>query len=364
MKFIFSNYDSPKNPYYNGGGASAIHKIASSLSAKHDVTVIAGSFPNANNEIIDHVKYRYIGLPWLGTLNQLVYILTLPYYVLTSSFDLWVESFIPPFSSTFVPFWTKQKVVGFAQLLSAHDFSKKYFHLPFPVIERLALRRYKHIIALSNSVVTRIKSISPSCEVLNYGLGYDPIISSASRSTSQPYFLFLGRIDLFQKGLDILVDIYAKYNIKTKLLIAGSGIDSEVAKLKRLIADNHLNKKVFLLGRVERDKKHDLLANALATIVPSRYETFSLSALESMVHGAPVIYSDLPDLKWIPAISGLSFALNQPAQLAKLLLDFSRRHPRSLGSRAKIKQSVSHLAWSKLLPRYRKYLIQLGASND
>lgn len=364
MKFIFSNYDSPKNPYYNGGGATAIHKIASSLSSKHDVKVIAGSYPNARNETIDGVQYFYIGLPWLGTYNQLMYLFILPYYVVTSTFDLWVESFIPPFSSTFVPFWTKKKVVGFAQLLSAGNFSKKYFHLPFPIIERFALRRYKHIIALSNSVVSRIKTINPDCKVINYGLGYDLPLSTTSRSTSQPYFLFLGRIDLFQKGLDLLVEIYVKHNIKTKLFIAGSGIDSEVVKLKSLITDNHLEKIVFLLGRVEHDQKHDLLSNALAIIVPSRYETFSLSALESLVYGVPVIYSNLPDLKWIPDKSGISFDLNQPAQLAKLLIDFSLHRPRSLSSRAIIKKSVSHLAWSKLLPRYRKYITQLGARND
>jgi len=43
MKIIISNYDSVKNPYYGGGGATAIHEIASRLTKKFEVTVLTGN---------------------------------------------------------------------------------------------------------------------------------------------------------------------------------------------------------------------------------------------------------------------------------------------------------------------------------
>ena len=39
-RIIFSNYDDPKNPFYGGGGARAIHEVAKRLAVRHDVKII------------------------------------------------------------------------------------------------------------------------------------------------------------------------------------------------------------------------------------------------------------------------------------------------------------------------------------
>lgn len=364
MKFIFSNYDSPGNPYYGGGGAVAIHHIARSLTSHHQVTVLVGAYPSSQNQLIENVSYRFIGAGWLGSYNQLIYILILPLYVMTSKFDLWVESFIPPFSSTFVPFWTRRPVVGFAQLLNAHDFSKKYFYLPFPLVERWAISHYTHIIALSQSVAHTIKNISQTCNVKIFSLGYDSFNLITQAPKNRSYFLYLGRIDLYQKGLDLLLISYHNAHIQIPLKIAGSGIESEENKLRKMIIELGLSKLVRIVGYVSGQRKSKLLANAIATIIPSRYETFSLTALESLAHGTPVIYSDLPDLRWIPLRSGVKFDFKQPELLGDILSNFPKFKSKNIDTPSILMRSVKRYSWSSLIPKYTEYLIDLGDKHD
>jgi len=122
MKIVFSNYDDVNNPYYGGGGAYAIHEVAKRLAKRHKVTVVTGNYPNAKTQFIDSVEYRRIGLSFLEPkLSQLIFHLLLPYYFRKSSFDVWIESFTPPFSTSFLPFFGRGRVIGLAHMLAGED---------------------------------------------------------------------------------------------------------------------------------------------------------------------------------------------------------------------------------------------------
>ena len=45
--------------------------------------------------------------------------------------------------------------------------------------------------------------------------------------------------------------------------------------------------------------KQQLLEECAFLVLPSRYESFGLSALEAMSYGKPVVHFDLPYLRWI-----------------------------------------------------------------
>ena len=299
---IFSTFDSIGNPFYNGGGARAIHEIAKRLSKYYKITVIAGNYPGAVNRQIDGVFYHYHGYRLSPKISQLSYVLTLPYIVRRLDPDLVIESFTPPFSISLLPVLATVPVVGLVHMLSGRDMERKY-HLPFTWIENIGLNWYKHFIVLSSYWQNIIRSVNSSASftvipnaVETSNLAYRP---------KERYFVFLGRIEINQKGIDLLLEAWGKQNTSAKLVIAGAGDANNISDLTQSIKLLKNPTSVEYLGHVKGTIKRRLISNALATIIPSRYETFSMTALESLAHGTPIISFDIPGMDWISSNSVL-----------------------------------------------------------
>src|SRR5882672_534536 len=99
----------------------------------------------------------------------------------------------------------------------------------------------------------------------------------------EKYLLFLGRTEVDQKGLDLLIDAFQKFHTKYtgyKLIIAGTGNEKEVSKLKELIYNSGLIGAIIIKGKVSGRTKEILMRKASAVIISSRFETYSLVALE------------------------------------------------------------------------------------
>ena len=96
------------------------------------------------------------------------------------------------------------------------------------------------------------------------------------------YLLYLGRIDK-NKGCDHLYGCFAyfcwKYKTtRLKLIFAGT---------QHFFPDPHPN--IQILGKVTEEEKWLLLKNAVTTVLPSQFESLSLSVLESFTVGTPVL---------------------------------------------------------------------------
>ncbi|MBX7180163.1 MAG: glycosyltransferase, partial [Saprospiraceae bacterium] len=122
------NYDDIKNPYYGGGGALAVHEVAKRLAARqHEVLVLTGKYPGCKDEIIDGVQYKRIGFHLLDArVGQLAFHFSLPWYAARLQYDIWVESFTPPFSTALLPLFTNKPVVGLTHLLGGKAMKLKY----------------------------------------------------------------------------------------------------------------------------------------------------------------------------------------------------------------------------------------------
>jgi glycosyltransferase involved in cell wall biosynthesis len=171
------------------------------------------------------------------------------------------------------------------------------YRLPFFLIERLGLRFYRDIVVLSAADRAVVSAANPSVAV--------HVIPNGIRQTSLneqtlgrgDHVLFLGRIDVWKKGLDLLLAAYDKSRVAMPLLIAGAGTPREERKLKALLdaADGDIH----WVGHVAGQRKQELLERSAVVVMPSRHETFGLSALEAMSCGKPVLHFDLPTLLWI-----------------------------------------------------------------
>jgi phosphatidyl-myo-inositol alpha-mannosyltransferase len=229
--------------------------------------------------------------------------------------DLWVESFTPPFSTSLVPKFTSRPVIGLVQMLSGEDMSKRY-KLPFVAVQRWGLRHYRHFIVLSDFGGCKIRSIQPEAACVRVPNGVD-LPEELPPFGSGDYILFLGRVDVGQKGLDLLLKALDLAQPTLPLVIAGSGVPAQERLLSKLV--QRTKGPVVRVGYVSGERKRALLAGAAFVVMPSRYETFGLSALEGMSFGKPVVHFELPRLSWVAPGSAISVPAYDVVALARAL---------------------------------------------
>ena len=107
-------------------------------------------------------------------------------------------------------------------------------------------------------------------------------------SIEDEYLIYLGRIDE-SKGCKNMTDYFleykAKYNNNLKLVLAG-----------KTAMNIPVNNDILNLGFVSEIEKINLLKNSKALILPSEFESLSLSTLEAMYFGIPVLVNGKCDV--------------------------------------------------------------------
>lgn len=365
-RVIFSTYDHLFNPYYHGGGARAIHEIARRLSAYYDVTILTAPYQGSKTRVVDDVKYRYIS-PTINhpQLGQLIFQASLLVAIKKTQFDIWIENFTPPFSTSFLPTLTSKPVVGLVHLLAGKTMAKKY-HLPiFTKIEKYGLQNYNHLIALTSTSRNLLMDINPESHIYIIPNGVQ-LTKELKISAKRNDWLFLGRIDFDQKGLAILLEVFNKVASRHpwKLLIAGSGSSTDVKRLRSAIKNHPYQNRILYIGETHGVAKQKLLAKAGALVMPSRYETQPLVVLESFAAGCPVLMSDIPDLEWIPN----SCCWKAPRSVESFAVHMASfyKHQQSDQRSQKIQKAwnfVQDYDWDKVALKYRKLIEDLIPSS-
>ena len=144
------------------------------------------------------------------------------------------------------------------------------------------------------------------------------------------YFLFVGRLEE-AKGIFVLIQSFRELVEKKqiskniKLLIAG-GTKSNVdvknfypKDLKMRQAIKGLEDRIKFLGPQDEKELAKLFKNAVATVVPSYYESFGMVAAEAQACGCPVIASKVGGLKdiVIPGKTGLHVTKGNISKLSE-----------------------------------------------
>ena len=103
----------------------------------------------------------------------------------------------------------------------------------------------------------------------------------------------LGRIDIAQKRHDILIgafDSFLKKHPDFELEIYGDGYDTDVKRIKSLIENKQLEKKVHLKGVTNNPKT--ILSEAKFFVLSSDFEGIPNALIEAMTVGLPCIATD------------------------------------------------------------------------
>ncbi|MEU5694587.1 glycosyltransferase [Actinosynnema sp. NPDC020468] len=309
-----------------GGGALRTHEIDKRLvAAGHRVTVLVTRFPGCRDRVEDGVRYRHVGIGSGRTLVGRVagYAAVLPFAARRHPADLVVEDFFAPISTMAAPLWTGRRTVGVVQWLNARDKARQY-HLPFHLVERFGVRRHRRVVAVSRGVAGQLTALHPGLDVEVIGNGVDPLAFEATPGSGDDV-VFVGRLESAQKGLDLLLHAWALAcpRITGTLVIAGTGPDER--ELRALAAELGVADRVRFAGWVSGRAKFALLAGARVAVVPSRFETFGIVAVEALATGTPVLAFDIPCLREVvPAHSGERVPPFDVARYAEALVRLHR----------------------------------------
>lgn len=111
------------------------------------------------------------------------------------------------------------------------------------------------------------------------GMAIEGLDVARPERRERPYLLYCGRIDQ-AKGCDELLRAFARLADRGRVSLVFTGAD---------IIGLPKSPDIEFLGFVDDARKRALMAGALAFVLPSRYESFSIVTLEAMAQRTPVL---------------------------------------------------------------------------
>lgn len=355
MKILHLIYDHINNPWVGGGGAVRVYEIYKRLSANNQITVVCGRYPMATDYSEGNLSFHFVGT---GRCN---YFLSILWYMLRSKkflrryaevYDVVVEDFAP-YNPLFSFLRNRKAIIQLHQKEGFHHFKKHLFlGLLFFLIEAYYPKLFTNAVTVSD-VSSEKYGVRGHAVMIPNGIAPEYL---ESETCDGDYILFIGRLDVDQKGLDILS--YALRYIKgdSRLVIAGRG--REEGRVLKMFGE-YINKGIVeSVGFVNGIVKNDLIRKSKLIVVPSRYEAQCIVIIEAAACGKPVIVSDIRDLRYaVDAGFGLSFRTGDSKDLAdKIELLCGDKLLRSeMGQKAR--EYAKGYTWDAVAESFENYLL-------
>ena len=181
-------------------------------------------------------------------------------------------------------------------------------HLMTPHLRRRWWKKLPYLMSLRPTVRNKVAHLFSAAErpgaarwlrpssqfEASVGLFPAPLGSLGGNPARSNFILFLGRNDVYQKGIDILLRGYASgvaSGLELPLVIAGRPEADSGYVIRRMISKLGLEGKVDLLGDVSETEKDQLLAGARCLTFLSRWDGPPRPVREALALGTPVIVS-------------------------------------------------------------------------
>ena len=164
----------------------------------------------------------------------------------------------------------------------------------FQLFESNLLKNARKIHSIGDSELDGLNKIFPNKKsfLLPYGYELNQITPIDTKKSSDFIIGFVGRIDIYTKGLDLLLDAFQEFSKNkpnSKLWIIGDG--TEMAALKGLANKLEISNQTIFFGSKFGKEKDDLIAQMTVFAHPSRNEGLPASILEACGFGIPSIAS-------------------------------------------------------------------------
>jgi glycosyltransferase involved in cell wall biosynthesis len=181
-------------------------------------------------------------------------------------------------------------------------------------------------------------------------------------------FLFVGRLDPWQKGLDLLIEAFARAGLaRASLVLVGPDWRGSRARLERLAEQHGIASHVVFTGPAFAEDRSNVLAAADVFVHPSRWEGLSLSVLAAAAAAkACVITREADPLGELerahaailvePTVLSIAAGLSRAAALGRDELE-------TLGTRAR-GVAATHFTWPAIAEQVvRAYRGELSRSH-
>ena len=238
------------------------------------------------------------------------------------------------------------------------------------LVAAATLRQADRVIAQSRRERALLESIGVAADRIEqiptpFDLSEFPSFAPRSGRTGPPVAVFVGRLYLRQKGLDVLLRAVARLprDSRPQLRFVGEDWGGQ-AVLESLAAALGVDHLVFT-GPVDRHTILRELARADLFVLPSRFDSFPVVLLEAMAAGLPVVASDVGAVAEVVADGETGYVV--PAGDEVALAGAVARLVADPGLRERLGKAGRDLApaysWEALAPRYAAMFGRVAAGN-
>jgi glycosyltransferase involved in cell wall biosynthesis len=226
--------------------------------------------------------------------------------------------------------------------------------------ERKVLEGAAAVHVFFESEIADIRALAPKASFLTLPMGFE--VPEAKWSGGGGYISWIGRLDPYHKGLDVLVRAMAQMPAAERPLLRIRGYDYKggATELRTLIDSQALGRWITLEGPLAGQEKQRFLQQADGYVHPSRWECLGIALIENLALGVPCLVSSTIHMAPMLARSHAAL-LAQPREsdMADALGQFagaSRDMARS--GRALIENTFN---WNRLMPQFHAAVSRIAA---
>lgn len=173
-----------------------------------------------------------------------------------------------------------------------------------------------------------------------------------------PTAIFIGRLDIKVKGLDLLINCLPPIaeelrGLGAKINIYGPDEDGSMARLEQLITNNQVTDIVSLCGPVNGQSKKDAFLHSQFYVQLSRTEGFPTSVLEALAYGLPIVVTEGTTWKEIANNEGIGIGVKSDlTDISNAILTlFKEDKLRSKFSIAARNYAIENFQWRAIAKR-------------
>jgi glycosyltransferase involved in cell wall biosynthesis len=363
MKIVYYSYDHVANPYCGGGGAYRDLTINTLLASRHEIHCYCGRFRGAHATVAGGLRVSFLGSSFNYLISRISNTLVATVHCLFVKADVIVICY-SIFSPVLAFMFRKKNVVLELFHLARFEPFRKYSVLgilPY-LFEQCALLFGRNIICINHGMADYISRKYKNKNIATVYTGFDSQLLS-KQIIDEKYILYMGRIDIHMKGIDVLIDSVEKIVSSfpgIRMIVAGRGSRHDTDWLRNRIRNSPAAGVMVFRENVSDAEKISLFHGATFVCMPSRFEGWCIAAIEAAASSKATIGTRIMGLEEsiLDRETGLLVSPENPDELAEamatLLRDADLRT--RLGGNG-YRRALGQFTWDAIARQQEKYYL-------